>query len=86
MALMHAQISMAKIKISTVRQLTDVQVIYVNASLITRAVKAQVFLNQCRADIEKNEVRPLSPEEKMLCDFIDELVAAFEDDDEQPQQ
>lgn len=89
---------MAKIRVSTVRQMADVQVINVNARLVSKATRAAVMLHNV---INNHTTTEVMPEHRLLygvdeqanieivktCEFalnfFDELVAAFEDDEKE---
>ena len=48
---------MKKIQVSTVKQTADVEVIYVNSNLISKAIKSLVILEVLDSDIENNSRR-----------------------------
>lgn len=110
---------MAKIRVSTIRQMADVQVINVNARLVSKATRASVMLRSILdrfAMVEQTlktdangkvivDVDGPIPENRLsfthiigenpcagieavevctsVCEFLDELVAAFEDDEKE---
>jgi hypothetical protein len=48
---------MKKIQVSTVKQTADVEVIYVNSNLISKAIKSLVALEQLDSTIERDSMR-----------------------------
>lgn len=48
---------MKKIQVSTVKQTADVEVIYVNSNLISKAIKSLVALEELDSTIERDSMR-----------------------------